>query len=523
MQGRNERKRFSTVIISTSPGLKKIVFVLLASGLVVCSKFKEQKNEAVVLARVGEKTITLEEFLQRAEYTIRPRYCKGNSGVEKKIVLNSLLAEKMLAMEAGKDNLLANSEHFQRFMQGRKEQAMRQVLMYEEGFKKVQLDTSEIKNAFKLAGRKYEVEFIALNHDSLAAITKKILTSAADSSFERTFRTFSDLDTIPRHEVEWSTPEDQTIHQALFSEPLRVGQVIGPLQLEKDNQIILRVKGWTDRVAISDTDVRQRWDDVSTKLKEQKAEAVYSKFIGQVMRGKKMEFNPDIFVKLVNIIGPIYFPPKNAKEDAFLDAAFSRAPEVSLPDTLDKTLEALGENPLFQVDGKVRTVNDFLYEYERHPLVFRKKKMGKSEFAEQLKLAIVDMVRDRYLTDEAYKRGFDKREAVKRNVEMWEDANLALFQKAQYLAKRKADQKDAMTTITQYLDPYADSLQAKYSDQIEVNIEAFNDAQLTRIDMFTIQENVPFPVYVPAFPQITTDSKLDYGKKMPEKRKRIKL
>ena len=512
-----------TVTTLSSLRLKTIFFVLLAACLVVCSKYREKKNEAVVLARVGEKTITLEEFLQRAEYTIRPRYCKGNSGVEKKTVLNSLLAEKMLALEAGKDNLLAKSEHFQRFVQGRKEQAMRQVLAYEEGLKKVQVDTGEIKNAFKLAGRKYNVEFIALNCDSLAAIAERMLASAADSSFEKTFHTFSDLDSIPRHEVEWSTPEDPRIHQALFSGPLRVGQVIGPLQLEKDNHIIMRVKGWTDRVAITDTDVRQRWEDVSTRLKEQKAEAVYSKFIGEVMRGKRMEFNPDTFIKLVNIIGPIYFPPKNAKEDAFLDAAFSRTQEIALPDTLDKTLEALGENPLFELDGKVWTVKDFLQEYERHPLVFRKKKMGKSEFAEQLKLAIVDMVRDRYLTEEAYKRGYDSREAVKRNVEMWEDANLALFQKAQYLSKRKADEKDAMKNITQYLDPYADSLQAKYSDQIEVNIEAFNDAQLTRIDMFTIQENVPFPVYVPAFPQVTTDSKLDYGQKMPEKRKRIKL
>ena len=507
----------------SSPHVNTIIFVLLAAGFLVCSKINERKNEAVLLARVGEKTITLEEFLQRAEYTIRPRYCKGNSGVEKKIVLNSLLAEKMLALEAGKDNLLADSEHFQRFMLGRKEQAMRQVLAYEEGLKKVQVDTGEIKKAYKLAGRRYDVEFIALNDDSLAAIARRMLVSGVDSSFEKTFRTFSDLDTLPRHEVEWSTPEDQMIHQALFSEPLRVGQVIGPLQLEKDNHIIMRVKGWTDRVAIADTDVRRRWDDVSTKLKEQKAAAVYSKFIGQVMRGKRMEFNPDTFVKLVDIIGPIYFPPKNAKEDAFLDAAFSRTQEVALPDTLDKTLEALGENSLFEVDGKVWTVKDFLQEYERHPLVFRKKKMGKSEFAEQLKLSIVDMVRDRYLTEEAYERGYDDKEAVKRNVEMWQDANLALFQKAQYLAKRKADEKDAMKIITQYLDPYADSLQAKYSDRIEVNIEAFNDAQLTRIDMFTIQENVPFPVYVPAFPQITTDSKLDYGQKMPKKRKRIKL
>ena len=32
--------------------------------------------------------------------------------------------------------------------------------------------------------------------------------------------------------------------------------------------------------------------------------------------------------------------------------------------------------------------------------------------------------------------------------------------------------------------------------------------------MIVMQKNVPFPVIVPSFPQVTTDSKLDYGKRI---------
>jgi len=39
--------------------------------------------------------------------------------------------------------------------------------------------------------------------------------------------------------------------------------------------------------------------------------------------------------------------------------------------------------------------------------------------------------------------------------------------------------------------------------------------------MFVSQTNVPFPVYVPAFPVLTTDAHLEYGKKMPEEHKVI--
>jgi hypothetical protein len=52
------------------------------------------------------------------------------------------------------------------------------------------------------------------------------------------------------------------------------------------------------------------------------------------------------------------------------------------------------------------------------------------------------------------------------------------------------------------------------NDEIEVNVDEFNKIQLTRIDMFALQENVPFPIMVPAFPQVTTDHKLNYGRKM---------
>jgi hypothetical protein len=32
--------------------------------------------------------------------------------------------------------------------------------------------------------------------------------------------------------------------------------------------------------------------------------------------------------------------------------------------------------------------------------------------------------------------------------------------------------------------------------------------------MTAIQKNVPFPLIVPSFPQLTTNNKLDYGKKL---------
>ena len=50
-----------------------ILFLVLS-----CSK-KPSAPEEVILARVGEKLITIQDFIRRSEYTIRPDYCKQDN------------------------------------------------------------------------------------------------------------------------------------------------------------------------------------------------------------------------------------------------------------------------------------------------------------------------------------------------------------------------------------------------------------------------------------------------------------
>ena len=64
------------------------------------------------------------------------------------------------------------------------------------------------------------------------------------------------------------------------------------------------------------------------------------------------------------------------------------------------------------------------------------------------------------------------------------------------------------------MNPKMDSLQNVYSDQIEINIDAFEKIKLTSTDMMVIQRGVPYPILVPSFPILTSDNKLDYGKRV---------
>ena len=89
--------------------MKKVTIPILLGTLIFflgCSEDGSEKPGEVLIAKVGNKTISRFEFIRRAEYTIRPAYCRSDNYIHRKIVLNSLLAEKLFALEAGEQNEL---------------------------------------------------------------------------------------------------------------------------------------------------------------------------------------------------------------------------------------------------------------------------------------------------------------------------------------------------------------------------------------------------------------------------------
>jgi len=142
-----------------------LLIVLILSG---CSSREDTDGDIKVLARIGDKKITVNEFIKRSEYTIRPSYCRDNSPVHKKIVLNSLIGEKLLAIESGESNELAKNPDFQAYLEGRKEQAMRQVQFYDEFYRKVTLTQENIESEFKKAGRIYDISYFTIKDKRIA-------------------------------------------------------------------------------------------------------------------------------------------------------------------------------------------------------------------------------------------------------------------------------------------------------------------------------------------------------------------
>ena len=494
-------------------------FVLSAISLYLtqCGKSGDQGSAETIVARIGDKTISQNEFIRRAEYTLRPAYCRDDNYVHKKIVLNSLIAEKLLALEAGDDNEMTNNEEFQIYLQGRKEQAMRQWLYAKDIHEKVKLDSAQVNRAYDLAGRTYRVAFGAVSDSSRAnAIAEKVRENHA--IFEEIFAPRDSARGAPQREVAWNSPETRAVHAALFSGELKKNDIIGPLQVDEGHYLLIKIIGWSDRLAISDAQIRERRNEVIEKLTEAKVVEDFNAYVRNLMAGKTLEFAPRTFRSLVNIVGPYYLKTSQDKQAAFNQQFWGTKEGERELTRMGEQIETILDEPLFRIAGETWTVRDLERAIKIHPLVFRNRNLKKGEFAEQFKLAIVDMVRDSYITKQAYERRYDNVEAVKQNVEMWRDNLLFLYQQNRFLKSIGKNEKfntEYARILESDLNPYVDRLQEIYRDVIEINTGAFEAIKLTRVDMIVIQRNAPFPVVVPGFPIITTDHMLDYGRKMP--------
>jgi hypothetical protein len=493
-----------------------LMLPLVAAVLLSASCQKKIKKDEI-LAVVGDRVITTDEFIRRAEYTIRPPYCKMDTYLQKKIVFNSLIAEKLFALEAGDDNPLVKNTDFQNQIRGRKEQLMRQTLYYREAMDKVNPDTSEIKNRYKVAGREYNIAFFTMGRNAAEYALTQQMRGGEEDAFNDLYRQVAGIGPVPERKVSWQGKEDPVIHQAMFGEPLKKGQVLGPIKIDENQYLMMKVQGWVDRPVITDTAMRQRWEDVSDELKREEANVVWDKYVSKVMKGKSLVFEEAAFRKMADFLMPLYFKTDSEQKEMINSVYWNNEhPNIS-PDSSGTDEKTFIQMPFFTLDGKTSTVDDFKRMLDTHPLVFRKKKMSKGEFMEQLKYAIADMIRDRFITKKAYDKGLDRNPYIGMYEAMWKDSFLSFYQRSRVLRAGGATgdpQKDYLKHINLYLNPVADSLFHKYSSEIRVNIPNFEKIELTRIDMVVRHEGVPYPDAVPTFPLLTTRNRMDYGSQM---------
>lgn len=134
---------------------------LLIGLLLLLSFCSQSDQQREILAKVGNRQIIVDEFLNRLYFSPRPAYCSGTSQKDKEIVISNFIAEKALAIVAEKNLDLTRRPRLLNFLQGIKEQTMRQVQFEKEALNKVEIDSNQLNEILQNAARTYQVEAIS--------------------------------------------------------------------------------------------------------------------------------------------------------------------------------------------------------------------------------------------------------------------------------------------------------------------------------------------------------------------------
>ncbi len=482
-----------------------IVVALLLLSIASCVHEREGTDQEKILVSIGDKTISVDEFKRRTEFTVRPIFPGQNPEALKNTCLNNLIIEKIFSLEAGHDSKLARNVSFQALLTGIKEQAMREQLYYRVAFDKADPDSNEIKKIYPLAGRTYEVEYLVLHRSQAIIISPDSLEALFDHLSRSTGGPF-------KQTVSYRDPEHPAIHAALFSKPLPLDTLIGPLQLEENSYMMMKVLNWKYVPAIGWEDSRTRWQQVAQKMKQNQADRLWRDFSKKTMQGKSINFDKATFSK----VAALFFSIRPAAEEKGLspfDRPFRQTEEQLHAVKAMADQESLLDAPFFKLDAQTWTVKDFRNELLSHPLVYRTQEITSENFQQQFTYAVADLIRDRFLAREAYRRSLDKDKKVLRAVAMWQDAYMALGFRNELMAKALASGKIDSTDNLQkqrYFNEAVQNLVKKYGDKISIDNQELDRITVTDVNMFVMQPQAPFPVVVPGFPQFTTNDSLQF-------------
>jgi len=468
------------------------LFILLA---VSCS---QDNNKSHIIATVGDRNIYLGDFLNRAELTIRPVFLRGENIDQKRLVLNSLLAEKILAVEAENDPKITENAKLQRYVTGIKEQKMRELYFDLFAYQQVTPDKELIEQIVQNATRRYDLAYFDIaessNYDSVANILQQ-----ENTAFFSVAQKFYPDKSVHKQTITWREVINTDLFDDLFKQRTEPGQIIGPVKRNDGRIFFFRIEKWQSAVALSEFDKQFVRQKVKKQLRSSLAALKYEEVITELMSGKELIFKMEGLVPLINMLGPVFL--KDDGEFNFNNVLIDRFKQEVKLDTMMQARHSHGQKPVLTFDGKIWRIDDILDEMTGHPLIFRKKRFARKEFGEQLKYALADLMRDRRITKESYDLGFENDPLILRAEMLWKDHFFALLAREKLLDSKV----DTVQNDIEYMSGQVGKLRRLYNDQITINEKLLVESKIADVQLLTFQRNVPFPVVTPGFPLLTMD------------------
>ncbi len=384
--------------------------LLLSLFLFSCSS-KVKDPEQTVLARVGSKEITVQDF--RINYEFGYTHLRNTLPGEdpKKQILNLMIIEALLSNEGYRMGLQNSEEIKERSAQLTSELLVEKVFT-EKVLKNVSVTDDEIQEAIIRSSVNFKLRFYPANSFEGAVYIRRLAQEVGFGQALEMVANSNEMGLISASD--FVTPEmtwldmDPDFLDAIST--LKPGELSLPIQVE-DHWFIVEVLEVRQN-PLSDNDILNKWDRTKRILERNKATAGASTFVSSMMQPLDVRVDATSFRILASILWDWfkYEEPKLSlrySHDSIRNQPFGRLLDNHWNDVL-----------VFKSNGNW-TIGDFIYAYpkSRYPIRLDDVQI----FTENLKLNIGLTLRDAEMLKIAQKERLNASDYVKDSHKKWMD------------------------------------------------------------------------------------------------------
>jgi parvulin-like peptidyl-prolyl isomerase len=461
------------------------VLLFVASGIALfasgCGRGESDADEEK-LATVGDRTIRVEEFVHRAELSIRPPEIARPTEENKKALLDLLVAEKLMANEAERRGL-HRDPLLQKLVANVEARAVIRELYKEEVKAQVEIREEELRQAYTRSNTTLSLRYLRTDDPEQAERWRRELQEGRD---------FLDIlaeslggpvdDSTQVAELRWGET-DPALEDAAY-QLRQIGEVSDVVRSQGAFYILQLVNAATNPL-LTESGFQARRSTLTTVLRARKETVRSAEFVRDFMRGKNVVLKGRAFGILASELERyVDFQPGG---DSSLNPKFDSLTELEFEQSQERLADHL-DDPLITYKGGQWTIREALEKMWLIGMPLDRRSRG--AFVSSLRGLLKNMVRDEFLAKEGYRRGLQKRQSVRREVEMWRDYYLFT------MLRRQLRQTDGLSDLR----PFVEELKRKYP--VTVHVDRLADIQLTSIQMMAVRPGYISELAVPMWSQL---------------------
>ena len=433
----------------------KYLFFLLAAFMILNISGAAQTKEKII-AKVGNQKISEREF--KVRYELVPHFSRDmlNEDSTKQDLLNSIIAEKLLSLEASRLGI-DTTDYFEYSLQQIKDMYVRDALYKKVIDSKVKISENDIQEALNRFSQSLSVKIISDDDSSqIFSYYNQLCKGAPFDSIERISDPIEYDSNKAAVKITYGQMQDDYVEDTLYS--LKIGQFSSPVKT-KGGWFIFKLVDISTQVPSGAKDLNYN-RAVLNILRLRKSRIIGIKYLESFYKNKNATVDSTLFLSLAEKISSI-LSGKKIKND-YGRGGFLYLTEPDIMNLIKKYGRAAKNEDIVHIDKNPIKLQEYLFSLVVYPIQLKDPSI--ENVAYNLMENLNKYIQYKFLAEEGFKEGLQNIPKVKEDINTWKDDYLAKMLKNTF--------RDSVSVTNDELKNYYEN--NNVSEKVDI-LEILND------------------------------------------------